>query len=362
MITKNIDRILSDRPVFIVGCPRTGTSLLLTLLSDHKNVLVYPVELHFFADKPDNKELSIQRKRDFVLSTFVGALRKALREESFKYLFEINSSLRNFNSLYLERFDSLDGPHINLMQRLVFSYFLAFGLIDNDKKIWVEKTPKNEFHVDELLGMFPHAKFVHLVRDPRGYYLSRKLRFRRKKKPFSIHRICGDWNMSVASGLYNQKRLGSDRYHIVKYEELVLDTRQKMISICDFINIDFDDILLRPTLLDLDSSANSSFREKKKGVSKDGIDRWNGRLNSYEIFEIEQICLKNMKSMGYQPVYVNFNLKERVKHFLKSAKEDRYFINYLVSSFFNSQHLDKYILPDKKRLIDYYETKHQSSS
>ena len=176
-VMTKLNRKLLDSPVFILGCPRTGTSLVLTLLSDHSNILVYPVELQFFKKKALVFKHNAKTKRDFVIDSFLGALRKFLRKVSFDRLFEIEPRIRDFKALYAREFDGLEKADINLIQRMVFSYFFAMNIIDEHKKIWIEKTPKNEFYINELLKMFPRAKFIHMIRDPRGILPIEKIAF-----------------------------------------------------------------------------------------------------------------------------------------------------------------------------------------
>src|SRR5262249_35614363 len=147
-------------PVFVVGVPRSGTTLLTALLGAHSRLSCSP-ESAFFAklSKSNIDELLDSshwpvRALDFLYSIRIGDVpvpdRYAIpREALISYL----KSRRPSPPAMLEA--------------LTQQYMIAVG-----KRRWVEKTPKHLVHASMIRRYYPHSPIIRIVRDPRDLALS----------------------------------------------------------------------------------------------------------------------------------------------------------------------------------------------
>ena len=163
-----------------------------------------------------------------------------------------------------------------------------------------------------LASIYPNAKFIIMIRDPRGSFASSRkvketrpelvplslsfLRHVRKHMDYAIH-------FKQNSGL-------SERVFLLRYEDLALHPSESITEICDFLHISYNDIMLdtdkfRP-VSGSKWSKYSHFDVPEKGIYTESIDGWKERIPSYLIELTEFICGQEMNYFGYDgDVYSN---------------------------------------------------------
>ena len=102
-----------------------------------------------------------------------------------------------------------------------------------NKSVWAEKTPANIMCFSRFLHVFPQAKIIHIIRDPRDCVLS----IMRRGSGCSLLRAAETWLSRVAAG-YSVR--GDSRVLDIHYEDLVLHTLSTMEKVCRFIGLAFD--------------------------------------------------------------------------------------------------------------------------
>jgi sulfotransferase family protein len=261
-----------DRPVFICGHHRSGTTLLQALLDGHPELLVLPSEGTYFTSfsymgRPDPGTRDIDRFAGEWVSRFI--------DPNQQPHFKLGRSTPAANPyvLFVRR---LAGWHAALRQtrreRNSFAPFLAllaaFGDITaagGAPRLWVEKTPLNERYVKRLAA-FRHARFIQLVRDPRPTLASL----------LESNRVAGISNVDSAGharaighslrlARENLRRFGG-RYLVVKYEDLANEPTREMERVRDFLGISASALLSVPTMGGHAIRSNSSFRTGSVGV------------------------------------------------------------------------------------------------
>jgi len=205
--------------IFVVGCPRSGTTLLQSLLSAHPRINSFP-ETHFFPKAYGNHPL----KRIFTWPTLnVRGLLKQL-------------------VLDIGRPDLLPLVNIRLWEPAFQKPFLRLldkVTLDLDKDMWVEKTPRNLHYLDEIMQRIPKAKFIHIVRP--GEDVVASLFEVTRSYPqhwygeWSIDKCIKRWNHDI---LITKKWVGHDRHLIVSYENLIDNPHAAMRRVWGFLNID----------------------------------------------------------------------------------------------------------------------------
>jgi hypothetical protein len=233
-----LDEDFLARPVFVVGYPKSGTTLLLGLLDGHPQLVVVPGETRWFTDPEPTLE--------------------QLHDRWIRYL--VNPSGQEPFWL-LGRPGGDDDPYLAFTARLLAGRDPLTALVaafwTPGARAWVEKTPLHVFHVDEIRRRFPAARFVHVVRDPRATVAA----IRR----FAWH----GWSTDVDETLDGVARALAqaadppEAYLVVRYEDVVTAPEWELRRVADFVGVDWSGSLLRPTLAGVPMRANSAWLDRR---------------------------------------------------------------------------------------------------
>ena len=147
-------------PVFVVGVPRSGTTLLAAILNSHPRLCCGP-ETHTLARWQESD-------RRTVLS------RSAWPDCAVDYLYSIEHVGRPVPENYGLRREAVSNYLATKRPSLqaVVSVLPELFMVENGKNRWVEKTPDHLPHVERIRQIFPTAPIIRIVRDPRDVALS----------------------------------------------------------------------------------------------------------------------------------------------------------------------------------------------
>jgi hypothetical protein len=286
---------------FICGHPKSGTSLLLTLLDSHPQLVVYPEESHFFRRfNSEASGLEIEGKKklaqDLILHIFTWNQDNPPPSQSgFPDRDYSSVNYSRVRDVFSEFLFDLKHEHHHILSSAV----LAFGEVSHQLSPitlrWVEKTPYNENFAEGIYSSWPDAKCIHIVRDPRDNFSS----YRRKQPDWSPISFARSWRQSTQRGWKNQQRYGDRRYLLIRYEDLVEEPEDIIEEIINFLGIDDDPILRRPTRNGEPWGGNSMFGERFEGVSRSPIGRYKSQLNQDTIAMLEASLFPEMNRLGY---------------------------------------------------------------
>ncbi len=116
--------------------------------------------------------------------------------------------------------------------------FFAYGMEMYHKKIWVEKTPCNAFFFNRFLNSFEDAGVIHMIRNPFDTMTSL---VNRGFHPVYATGIC------LLNNITAWKYRNDERYHCIKYEDLIGDAEKKITELCHFIGIEYESTMLIPS-------------------------------------------------------------------------------------------------------------------
>ncbi len=210
--------------VFVVGCGRSGTTVLRTVLDSH----------------PD---LAVSHEGRFVAPL---GLRRARyeRPEGFatdRLIADLTADRAVRTNLEFDEDDvraALAGPAPDGFPDAVRRIFAHYAAV-RGKSRYGDKFPGYVLRMDLLAGMFPEARFVHIVRDGRDVALSY-----RAIAPADAVTLAFDWRSRVSAGRAAGATLGPARYQEVRYEDLVTDPRPTVEGLCGFLDLAFDPAML----------------------------------------------------------------------------------------------------------------------
>ncbi|MEM1168443.1 MAG: sulfotransferase [Cyanobacteria bacterium P01_H01_bin.35] len=219
---------LSQKPVFVVGCSRSGTTLLQSLLATHSQIVSFPESklfLYLVPETPSRRIFGIASRR--VRSRLKEFFRSELKQPEVMLQF---SPTTLFISQYVNKF-------VAVMDSLTKQM---------GKSLWLEKTPEHIFYVENIEKFIPGAKFIHIIRNGEDvvasmYELAQKYpKFWADKSNIDV---CIDkWMRAVAA---SHKHLHKPNHVMVRYEDLVENSQNQLVKLCNFMDVEFEENMLQ---------------------------------------------------------------------------------------------------------------------
>ncbi|HEX5246702.1 MAG TPA: sulfotransferase [Gaiellaceae bacterium] len=256
-------------PVFVVGYYRSGTTLMHGLLQGHPDVVGLPGESkHFARPEPTLTELHD------------GWIRRLVSPDGLPPFWTLGRPWEEEDDCYalftrrLLAYASGRRPGQDLLG-LVAAAVAAAAPDERPPLRWVEKTPRNELLVDRILGSYPSASFVHMVRDPRATVASIR-EWNRGQHLASVPVAAVELERSLVAAHENARRLGSDRYLVVRYEELVAEPEEQMRRVAAHLGLDWADALLTPSATANSSTAGRRVQGRIHRLSTEGGNELTG--------------------------------------------------------------------------------------
>jgi hypothetical protein len=286
-------------PIFVVGKGRSGNTLVGRVLKRHPDVALLP-ELHFFGRVWSRRSGEARLSRDAAVELVTDLFRRArvyprhldrepLRADAVSLVSEFSD-------------DELTPP-------AVFRTVLVHEAGRQGKRIPCEQTPRNVFFLREILAVFPDARVVVVVRDPRGVFASQKDKWKvtaygphpvraaeRRRWRVNSHpvAIALQWRAAVRAG---ERFADDERVFVLRFEDLVERAVPTVHELCRFLGLDVDE-----AMLDVPHIGPNFERTGRRGLDPSEAGRWREQLGPTEIFLCERIAGRAMRRLGYEPV------------------------------------------------------------
>ncbi len=297
--------------IFVVGLSRSGTTLLRNILNEHSAVAIAP-ENHFlghliasegvrhklrrFGDLSDDRRL-----RRVVAFLYDGGLERAtpLRDPSRFWTWLARRVPREE---LLRRLEPTDRS-----ERAIFTAVLDAYAEQKGKSIRGEKTPAHLRHVPTLLDWFPRAKVIHMMRDPRGIFVS-EVRRRRTAAGGMPYRVLAlvpplltafalvETTAIWAEGAWRARRYRRaypDRYRMVRFEDLVGRPGEELRSLCAWLGIDVQPAMLEQRVVSVGA------RLGERGIDSDAATRWRTTIPGWADRWFRIVLGRRLRAFGY---------------------------------------------------------------
>jgi len=302
-----------DNPIFIVGLPRSGSTLWAKIIERNENILRFR-EMFFL--RPWGKDfryfyrkkvgdLSVENNISKMITlifsdektfgidgTFWEDMGKfnddKLKEKIHKKILESDKSLENIFKIIIEETTKFKGYD---------RCFVKFPVYFN--------------YISKLLEWYPQCKIIHITRDPRAIAISKtndpggtqKL----IKKYSQINHISYfikkimivfvifqyNWESKVHIKCKKFKN-----YALFRYEDLLLNPEKTIRELCEFSEIEFNKKMLYPG----GGEESSLTGKKRKGFDKKAASRWEKAISPFEKKIVTFFTKNSMKRFGYDPV------------------------------------------------------------
>lgn len=260
---------VSDRrsPVLIMGCPRSGTTLLSQIVDSHSRIAVYHETQYYPLFRPDLHRYGDLRNSSN-LKRLIADLQEAVRTQSI-----VPPAIEEFEqSLVAPTFEG------------VFTTFLHLYAQRQRKARGGDKTPRHFVYLSEILERLPDSPVIFIVRDPRDVVLSMRKRF-----GTSIAGTTRLWNEAVRN-----LSQASRPVHLIHYERLIDATAEAVEAICAFIGERYE-----PAMLRYHEREPETPRRKLAPVASGNVGNFR-EMSSRHIAQIEAVCGADMEALGYQ--------------------------------------------------------------
>ena len=287
---------LSQKPIFIGGPMKSGTSLLLQLLDGHPDLFVMPGDSHFAKHAKQSNAFGFDHLAAYWLTRFI----TPTGQKPFWFLGKDEQHLRTFVQ-YLHYFHSKTASIPPLCAVLAAYVTLnAGGAPPRPSSYWVEKTPGNELNTAFLAARFPSASFVSIVRHPLEN-ISSLLR---------LSNVRG-WQDSAPAEAYYLRRLFRayrrnaarfPRHFLIKYEDLVSEPGTTMTGLATGLGICSSESLLAPTQGGSGAKSNSMYQDARvvgKILNQSTSTRHRTVLSERDIADISLILSEDAGVFGY---------------------------------------------------------------
>lgn len=283
-----------SNPVFVVGCPRSGTTLLYDMLLSAGDFAILMSETHVFDLAPRFGDLRDVRNRRRLLDFWVHSAvfaRAELDRDSFRD--QILEECRN------------SGDFLRIFMESVAKR--------QNVRRWADNTPAHLLHLTEIKRTIPDALFLHIIRDGRDVATSlTKLGWIR---PFPRDRggngVVFPWDRrrtAVAAGLYwawmvhtgrREARQVAPAYLEVRYEDLLGHPQETLNRIGEFIGHTLDSAQIQRVGLRAVGTPTTAFPGSQQGF----IGRWKQQIPPQQARLLEHMAGPLLEELGYERVW-----------------------------------------------------------
>jgi len=275
----------NKRPVFVLGSPRSGTTLLYHMILSAGNFAVYRTESNVFnLLGPRFGDLSVRRNREALMKVWLGS----------KLFTRSGLDARTIEKKVLEECRNT-GDFLRIVMQEIAN--------KQGVERWADCTPDHLLYLREIRKEMPEALVIHILRDGRDVALS--LDKQRWIRPFP-------WDKSksvLVSGLYWQwivnrgreygRTLGAD-YTEIHFEDLIQNPRPVLSQLGQFIDHDLDYERIRKVGIGSVSDPNTSFQPESGGQDFNPVERWRKSLSANQLAACENLVGETLVSLGYK--------------------------------------------------------------
>ncbi len=279
-------------PLFMVGCARTGSTLLRHVLNRSPRVSLAS-ETHFIEwARRQRLDARLAEARATGDEAELVAIAERLHSREFWPWVPRNFARDELVALLRRTPLTPRG----VFELLLIEYAERRGGLEPGRGVIGEKTPAHLREIPMLDAWFPRARFIHTFRDPRGIYLSELRRLRQGRwgpkarypglpnwlvdpflAPVQLARTTLAWRRAVHVHRAAARSLGP-RYRLVRFEDLVADPERVVREVCAFLEVPFEQ-----AMLDRADVVGSSFEERRHagtGIRSGAATRWQEEIGA----------------------------------------------------------------------------------
>ncbi len=270
----------SKAPVFVIGCSRSGTTLLYHMLLSSGNFAVYRMESMVFT----------------------------LLEPRFRPLSKLRNKRKMLDAWYETRLYKRSGLGPSDIEPRIMAEcenggdFLRIIMEEMCRKQgvdrWAETTPEHLLYIRRIKETIPNALIIHVIRDGRDVALSWEKLSQIRPLPWDRNRAAMAagiyWEWIVNKGRQAGRELGRD-YVEVHYEELIRKPAGVLQTLEPFVEHDLDYERITRMAIGSVAAPNTAFKDDQRSP----IGRWETDLSQAELATLESLVGSALQELGY---------------------------------------------------------------
>jgi hypothetical protein len=263
-------------PIFIVGAPRSGTSLLRVMLNRHPSIGLCDETYYFYyvySRRSAFGDLSDPGVRRHLIDRYLTTHR----------IKRLGLDLDALSETLKREGDSYESFFVSLMR---------FYARNRGKKRYGEKTPQHALYIETLFEWYPGCQVIHLVRDPRDVVASLL------RMPWASNNVLANARIWLSHNSSTDRCHHRDNYLLAHYERLVSNPEAELTRVCRFLGESYSSEML---VVDEPPAADEWwFQRAQRPLSTDRLGKWREELNSEQVALIEWAAGSHMRKLGYE--------------------------------------------------------------
>lgn len=301
----------TDSPVFVVGMSRSGTTLLSRMLDAHSQIAILPETwMYVVLDRLGCLEEFSDPWQAPLFFNEVWQNLKHYRDPAARVL-----------ALEASQQGRYQGPTAPLLERFGRAYAMS-----RNAKVWGEKTPAHALWLPQIRALFPEARILFTVRDPRDVLLSYDDRWDKSERDTEYLTSTAALLRHYMNRLLHHPAFPPSQILWVRYESLVMDPGVELEKICHFLGVEFEPAMLgfyrRHVNVEHEMPEGKHHALLKRPATADKIGRFRAALSTSQIALVEHLLKKEMQALDY-PLVVATDVwfSEKEKKALAKAEE-----------------------------------------
>lgn len=284
-----------QNPIFILGNPRSGTSLLRLMLDTHSRITI-PPESHFFLWL----EAKYKNWKNELLDQYIKDLYQSTKFETW----EID---KNKLKVFLLNQNILSYAHLN---SLIYYYYASLNKDVQKIEFWGDKNSLWNEKLEKIKANYPNALFVHIVRDGRDVACSYKSLNKKKmtskyapRLSDKIEDIAKIWTQNNLDIEDLTSKLKEQNHVQIRYEDLLTKTEQVLDKILKLLNLELQKQQLEYYNRPIEKIEPKDFLNWKEKLNQPpiaaNIGKYKNELSKTEIEKFNTIAKKPLLKYGY---------------------------------------------------------------
>jgi hypothetical protein len=275
----------SNAPIFVVGTPRSGTTLLASMLGAHPRIDCGPETLFLpRLEAADAAALLEARTWPDAATDFVMSLH--LQDASVAGLYGRDRTAVRASLAARE-------PSVAAMlESLTAARAAADG-----KPRWAEKTPRHLLSLPTIRAAWPDAQIVRVVRDPRDVALSAS------RVPFADQSVVANLCLCARQDRIAREFFATDgNSYVLRFEDLLADPRAVLERLCSFLVESFDPLMITRPHAATGLAADHEWWKRKAAESLDPsrAGAWHADLSVAQERVASLVCREQLEIFGYE--------------------------------------------------------------
>jgi Sulfotransferase family len=276
----------SNRPIFVVGAVRSGTTLLRYMLCSHPDIYLTPESNfipRFFGSRPTAPLNDARARR---ICEGIAAYKPPWRDWQ--------GPRPGWDDLSLTA--TARTPRA-LLSSLYGAYARQYGAAR-----WGDKSPGYVAHLELISTIFPESQIVHVIRDARDAVTSSLENYRGRRFFYmDPYYAATTWSEQVRDGIEFGRALPRDRYHELRYEDLTASPEPVLRRLCEFLGEEYSSEMASPYVESRRHYHSQGIhRNVREPVTTVSVGRWHHDLAPADQRLVQPIVAGLLHELGYR--------------------------------------------------------------